>query len=162
MKIKIIFLLLFCVSFSYSQKSSEEVFKRISTEATHFVVDTSDVPQDKLTKKIEKLLETKGGFNIQEALQFKIAEDVTKKDITSEEAQKREQFFATGKGKKWLNNAIIWMYRNQFSISEINKLTKFYKSPIGKKMTEKFPIIMIESMKSAEKIMEIYKLKNQE
>ena len=161
MKIKIILLFLFCIHFGYSQNTSEAVFNKITTEAMNFKVDTSAVPQDKLTKKIKKLIETKGGFNIYEAIQFKIAEDLNKKEISNSEAQKREQFFTTGKGKKWLDNAIIWMYRNQFSLSEIKKLTQFYTSSVGKKMTEKFPTLMLESMKSAEKIMEIYKQENQ-
>ncbi|WP_376785803.1 DUF2059 domain-containing protein [Kaistella carnis] len=35
----------------------------------------------------------------------------------------------------------------------MRKLIKFYRSSAGQKLSEKFPIIMLESLKSAEEIM---------
>ena len=67
---------------------------------------------------------------------------------------KNNRKFKNKKGKKWLNNAIIWIYRKQFTLKEINQLIKFYKSSAGQKMTEKFPILMLQSLKAGEEIKE--------
>ena len=53
-----------------------------------------------------------------------------------------------------MNNAVIWIYRKQFTVKEINQLIRFYKSSAGQKMAEKFPILMIQSLKAGEEIKE--------
>lgn len=156
---KYIFIIAFLCfsSLMYSQDTEKDIFKRITTAVEKFTVDTTAVPEDKLTEHIRKLRETKGGFNINEAILYKITEDRNKKDITAEEAAQLEDFILKGKGKVWLENAVIWIYRKHFSLSEIKALTRFYSSSAGKKFSYNFPIIMIESFKSAEKIIEKYK-----
>lgn len=140
-----------------SQNSGKEIFQRITSEVEKFKVDTSAVPNDKLTQEIKSLQKVKGGFNINEAILYKITEDLIKGDISAEDAEKMETFFTNGKGKKWLENAVIWIYRKKFTLSEIKDLNKFYKSSAGKKLSQDFPIIIIESIKSAEIIIEKYK-----
>lgn len=144
----------------YCQNSGMEVFKRISAEVENFTVNTSAVPEDKLTQEIRKLRKAKGGFNIDDAVLYKIAEDRNKNDISGEEAEKLINFFTKGDGKIMLENAVIWIYRDHFTQPEIKKLKRFYSSSAGKKMSQNFPIIMIESLKSAEKIIENYKSKD--
>lgn len=160
MKNNILLFFLFFSGLAYSQDSSKEIFQSISTELKQFTVDTSDVPQDELTEEIRRMREAKGGFNINNAILFKIAEDRNNGKISAEEADKTERFFTTGDGKKWLENAVIRIYRNHFSLEEVKEITKFYQSAAGKKMAESSPIIMAESLKSAEKIIEKYKSKN--
>lgn len=78
MKALIFFLfLMFSISLS-AQTHEKETFQRITAEVSKFVVDTTEVPHDRLTKEIIKLRNAKGGFNINEAILFKIGEDTTK------------------------------------------------------------------------------------
>lgn len=159
MKIATLFCLLFVTILLHAQSSAAETFQRISAAAENYVVDTTAVPDDKLTAAIKKLRRVKGGFNINEAILFKIAEDRNKGDITKEESDKLEDFFANKNGKVWLENAVIHIHRNIFTLSEVKQLTKFYQSEAGKKMSANFPVIMLQSMKAAEKIIEAYKQK---
>ncbi len=144
-----------------SQTEGEEVFKRIKTEMENYKVDTTDVPSDKLTKEIQKLRAVKGGFNINEAILFKIEEDRLKGNISQEESEKLESFFSKGKGKNWLDNAVIHIYRNYFSVSEVKKMCKFYQSSAGQKYSEKFPIILAQTTQAAELITDGLKNKKQ-
>ncbi len=159
MKIFTLICLLFVSVLLQAQSNAAETFQRISAAAESYVVDTTAVPDDKLTAAIKKLRRVKGGFNINEAILFKIAEDRNKGDITKEEGEKLEDFFANKNGKVWLENAVIHIHRNIFTLSEIKQLTKFYQSAAGKKMSDNFPVIMLQSMKAAEKIIEVYKQK---
>lgn len=155
------YLLLFFALFtslSHSQiKEDVSIFDKISKEMKDFKIDTTSVPKDKLSRKIEYLRKIRGGFNINEAIEYKIAEERSKENAPKEELDKMEAFFKSGNGKKWLDNATIWIFRNEFSLREINQLIKFYKSSAGQKMADKLPILMIKSVKASEEITEIYK-----
>lgn len=50
-----------------------------------------------------------------------------------------------------LKNLIVPIYSKNLEEKEIDDLIAFYKSPTGKKLIEKLPIIMNESMKVGEK-----------
>lgn len=156
MKKRIILLFLFLSVLCHAQndKTNAPIFEKIALEMKEFKLDTTSVPNDKLSKRIEKLRSLKGGFNINEAIEFKIAEERSKENPPTEELDKIEAFFKNGNGKKWLNNAVIWIYRKQFTLKEINQLIRFYKSSAGQKMAEKFPILMIQSLKAGEEIKE--------
>ena len=156
MKRLVTLVFLFTSFLAVSQNDLSE-FKRIEQKMQSFKVDTSAVPEDKLTKEIRELRNLKGGFNINGAMQYKIAEERAKKEIPTQELDQLEAFYTSGNGKKWLDNAIIWIYRNQFTYSEIKALQKFYKSSAGVKMAENFPVIMIQSLKAAEVITEQFK-----
>lgn len=156
MKILLTFILCCISALAFSQNNLSE-FKRIEQKMQSFKVDTSAVPEDKLTKEIRQLRNLKGGFNINGAIQYKIAEERAKKELPKEELDKLEAFYTSGNGKKLLDNAIIWIYRNQFTYSEIKALQKFYKSSAGVKMAENFPVIMIQSLKAAEVITEQFR-----
>ena len=154
-KTSALFFILFTI-WSNAQKdtTTSPIFEKIALEMKEFKLDTTSVPNDKLSKSIEKLRRLKGGFNINEAIEFKIAEERSKENAPTEELDKIEAFFKNGNGKKWLNNAVIWIYRKQFTLKEINQLIRFYKSSAGQKMAEKFPILMLQSLKAGEEIKE--------
>jgi hypothetical protein len=156
-KIKTLFFIFFTLSSqAQNDKTTAPIFEKIALEMKEFKLDTTSVPNDKLSKRIEKLRSLKGGFNINEAIEFKIAEERSKENAPTEELDKIEAFFKNGNGKKWLDNAVIWIYRKQFTLKEINQLIRFYKSSAGQKMAEKFPILMIQSLKAGEEIKENY------
>lgn len=144
-------------SFSQSKITSPSIFERLSKEAASYKPDTSAVPDDKLTRKIIALREAKGGFNINEAIEFKLGEAKQKNEITEDIYDKANDYFTTGDGKRQLDNAVIWIYRNNFTFKEIKQLTKFYKTSAGRKMSEQLPLIIIESLAAAEKIQEGFK-----
>ena len=145
------------LNFCAAQNQHSEIFQKITSTLKDFKANTSAVPEDQLTHEIRKLREIKGGFNINEAILFKIGEDLSKGDLTELDAEKLDHYFKVGQGKTDLDNAVIWIYRDLFSSSKIRKLTKFYRSSAGQKLSQKFPIIMLESLKSAEEIMTNYK-----
>ncbi len=137
-------------------KKQYSIFEKITGSVKDYKLDTSSVPADKITNKIIELRELKGGFNINEALEFKLEEDKQKGEIPIAEFEKFAAFMKTGNGKKWLDNAVIWIYRQRFTYNELKKLVKFYKTTVGKKMSGDFPIIMMQSLTAAEMIKGIY------
>lgn len=145
------FFALFCsVAIVAQPQKSPKVFDRINAEMAAFKVDTTAPPDDQLSEKIVALRKLRGGFNINEALEYKIAELRTQKN--TEGLDRMEAFFKTGKGSKWLENAVIWIYRKQFTLTEIDELIRFYQTPAGQKMAEQFPVIMLQSLKASEQI----------
>ncbi len=153
--------LLFCSfqQFGISQVDKSSIFNRISETMKTFQIDTSAVPNDKMSDKIKVLRDLKGGFSINEAMDYKIAEARSKNEISEIDYQNINKFLTVGNGKKWIDNSIIWIYRKHFTYNEIKQLIKFYKTSAGQKMATDFPIIMIQSVKSAEFILEKYKEK---
>jgi hypothetical protein len=137
------------------------IFDRIATGVKDFQLDTTSAPNDKITNTIIELRSLRGGFNINEAVDYKIQEDRQKKEIPKEELDKLETFFKTGNGKRWLDNATIWIYRQHFTYKELKRLVKFYKTSAGQKMATDFPVIMMQSLRAAELIKDIFaNLKN--
>ena len=153
MKTRVLFFALMISGLCTAQQTARETYQRIANSAKNYVVDTTAVPEDKFTREIRNLRKAKGGFNINEAILFKIGEE----NMPASEKEKLEQFFTLGEGKKHLDNAVIWIYRKYFTLDEVKKLTRFYKSTTGKKMAANFPVIMLQSLKAAESIAEKYK-----
>ena len=133
-----------------------DIFTRIANGVKDFKPDTTVAPTDRITKKIIELRSLKGGFNINEAIDFKIEEDKQKNEVPKEELEKLSVFFKSGNGKRWLDNAAIWIYRHHFTYSELKQLVRFYKTSAGQKTASNFPIIMLQSLKAAEMIKDIY------
>jgi uncharacterized protein len=134
--------------------SHSAVFERIMKGATSYKLNTSTPPNDKVTKKIVELRGLRGGFNINEAIAFKIEEDRRKKEMPEAELKKLSDFFTTGQGKTSLDNAVTWIYRDNFTYKELKQLVKFYKTSAGRKMADNFPVIMLQSLAAAEQIKE--------
>lgn len=140
-----------------SNKTARGIFDRIAKEIQEFKLDTTAAPDDKITKKIRELRNLKGGFNIEEAIEFKLAEDSEKKEMPREEIEKFSYFIKQGDGKRWLDNAVTWIYRKHFNYAELKKLVKFYKTSAGQKMATDFPVIMLKSLRAVEMIVEMKK-----
>lgn len=150
-------LLLTIESSSQENKPLPPIFERLTTAAKDYKLDTSTPPADKSTKRIIELRNLRGGFNINEAIDFKIEEDRQKKDLSPEEAARLSEFFKSGNGKQWLDNAVIWIYRKSFTEQELKQLVKFYRKPAGQKLATEFPAIMLQTLRAGEMIVEIYK-----
>ncbi len=152
------FILLLSISAS-GQKDTvtySSIFEKITNSVKDYKLDTSAAPNDKLTNKIIELRQLKGGFNINEAIDYKLEEDKQKAEIPAAEFAQFAAFMQTGDGKKWLDNAVIWIYRQRFTYKELKKLVKFYKTSAGQKMSADFPIIMMQSLAAAEMIKGVY------
>jgi len=146
----LLFFLLTVICQNTIAQSSDNIFETLTTELKNFKIDTTAPPNDKITKQIIKLREIKGGFNINEALQFKIGEEKTKGEKPKEEIEKIMAYFTNGHGAELLNNAVTWIYRNEFSFSELKKLTKFYQTSAGHKLSSRFPVIMLKCLAASE------------
>ncbi len=159
-KLTCIFCLLRLIAFSQSDtnttKATPDIFDRIAKSVKDFKLDTTAAPDDKITRKIVELRNLKGGFNINEAIEYKLQEDKQKGEISDLQVQQFSAFMTKGNGKKWLDNAVIWIYRQHFTFKELKQLVKFYKSQAGQKMSTQFPVIMIQSLMAAETIKDVY------
>jgi hypothetical protein len=153
---------LFAFGSAFSQTNPDaraidlSVFERLTNEVKNYKPDTSAVPDDKITRKIIEVRTLKGGFNINEAVAYKIEEERKKNDMPKEELDKIATFFKSGKGKRWLDNAVIWIYRQRFTYKELKQLARFYKTPAGKKMGADLPVIMLQSLAAGEMIKGMY------
>ena len=128
------------------------VFEKLMNEVKNFRLDTSAVPDDALTKKIRELRELRGVFNINEAIQFKLQEEKSKGEKTASEIAMLEASFQSGNGRRWLDNAIIWIFRKHFTLKEVKALVKFYRSDAGQKLATTFPLVMMESLAAGQAI----------
>ncbi len=159
--ISILFIFLTCTAFSQSDTNAKAdslaIFEKITKEVKDYKLDTSSAPNDNLTRKIIELRKLRGGFNINEALDYKLEEDKQKNEIPKEELDKFSYFFKSGNGKKWLDNSVIWIYRQHFTSKELKQLVRFYKTSAGQKMATDFPVITMKSLRAAEMIKDIYK-----
>lgn len=98
---------LFIFEFLCSTKSAVGKISKLASTLKDFKVNTSPVPEDQLTHKIRKLREIKGGFNFNEAILFKIGEDLSKGDLTQLDAENLDYYFKVGQGKTDLDNAVV-------------------------------------------------------
>lgn len=132
------------------------IFERLTADLKDFKLDTSSPPNDRITKKIIALRTLKGGFNINEAVEYKLAEDKQKNEIPPAAFQKFSTFITEGNGRKWLDNAVIAIYRQYFTYKELKQLVRFYQTAAGKKMASEFPFIMMKSSAAGEAIKNMY------
>jgi uncharacterized protein len=144
--------MLVLISIRTNAQSPSGIFTRITEELKQFKPDTTQVPEDAITRKIRELRDLRGVFNINEAVQFKIAEDSVKQEITAEEAHKLRESFTNGHARRLLDNAVINIYRSHFTHKELKQLVRFYRTPAGRKMAVDFPVVMLKSLMSAEMI----------
>ena len=137
--------------------TTPNIFEKLTSAAKNFRLDTSAAPADRITAKINELRSLRGGFNINEVMQFKIEEDRQKKETPAKDLDVLAAFFTSGKGKYWLDNAVTWIYREHFTYRELKKIVKFYRTTAGQKMATDFPAIMIKSLQAAEMIADLNK-----
>ena len=136
------------------------LMQRISKEISGFKADTSAVPNDKITKKIEELRKYRGKFNVDALVDIKLAQAKKSHLLSKEQYDQANNFFKKGNGKRWLDNAIIWVYRKHFSYKELKAMVRFYRSTAGQKWASEFPIVAIQNSLAAEQIGKIYKNMN--
>jgi uncharacterized protein len=146
----------FCQVDSLNTKSPLLIFDRLTKDLKEYRPDTTAVPNDKITKVIIELRNLRGGFNINEAIEYKLEEDKQKKEISEADFESFSVYFKNGNGKKWLDNAVIWIYRQHFTYQELKQLVKFYKTPAGQKIATEFPVVMMKSLAAAEGIKNMY------
>ena len=137
-----------------------DVYERITKQVAIYRPDTSMAPNDKITRKILELRALRGGFNINEAVAFMIQDERQKGEKPKAQLDQLAAHFTLGKGRRWLNNAAIWIYRNHFTYKELKQLVKFYKTSAGKKMAVDFPVIVLKSMAAAEMLKINFEEKN--
>ena len=159
MKKSLIVVLCFAISFLFLQletKAQEgpSVFEKLTNSLKEYKPDTTTPPDDKLTRKIIQLRELKGGFNINEAFNYKIEEEMQKGETPKAELEQLKAYFTTGDGKRRLDNAVIWVYRQEFTYKEIKKLVRFYKTSAGQKLSSSLPVIILRSLVAAEMVKE--------
>jgi len=136
--------------------TSRSVFSRLENEMKNFSPDTTEAPKDRITTMITEIRRLKGGFNINEAIEYKLQEAKQKKEISDTAYEAASAFFMEGRGRQLLDNAVVWIYRKQFTSAELKELLRFYKTSAGKKMAEHFPLILLQSAAAAEMIKGIY------
>jgi hypothetical protein len=96
------------------------------------------------TKKIKALLELTGSGN----LGMRVLQNMVTnfKKTYSEVSEKFWDDFMKEVNADDLENLIVPIYDKHFTEAEIDDLTKFYRTPTGKKMIEMTPTITDESM----------------
>ena len=145
--------------FAQNENASQNlppVFQRIAEGMKNYKLDTLTPPDDKSTRLIVELRELKGGFNINEFLQFKMEEESQKPENDTKEFREAMDFFTTGNGKKWLDNAVINIYRNHYTEKELKALVKFARTNAGQKMASETPLIILQAASAGEMIKEQY------
>ena len=152
----VLFLMISNASFSQNEIDKTNIpipiFERLTNDLKNYKLDTSAAPNDKITKKIIELRALRGGFNINEAIEYKLAEDKQKAEIPAGGFEKFSAYFTTGEGRRWLDNAVTSIYRQYFTYKELKQLVKFYKTSAGQKMAADFPLIMMKSLAAGEAI----------
>ncbi len=124
----------------------------IVEEVKNYKIDTSDVPHDRLTRKINELRSAKAGINIDDIIMYKINEEEEKNEKPKEITAALKKQFTSGKGKRLLDNATIWIYRQTFTYKEIKQLIHFYKTGAGKKLSRDYPVLLLKTLMATEKV----------
>ncbi|MGZ8545720.1 MAG: DUF2059 domain-containing protein [Flavisolibacter sp.] len=153
-KIYVFFIMLFSAQNIFAQDSTQlkNIFERITSEVQSYKIDTSAVAEDRFTKKVWELRALKGGFNINEAIEFKMEEEAKEGKTSQAQLDLLKASLTNGKAKQWLDNAVIHIYRQHFSYKEMKQLVKFYKTSAGQKLATDFPVIMMKSLMAAQVI----------
>jgi hypothetical protein len=120
-------------------------------------LDTTDVLNDKLTKKILELKKEKTGIGLESIMYIKIMEEKQKPNSkrTTDFFNRLQQEITSGRTSSLIDNCFVNIYRRTFTETEIDDLIRFYKSPAGKKMEREFLPLLVESAKAAELLLEM-------
>lgn len=132
------------------KRDTTSIFDKIFKSVSQYKVDTTVPPDDKITRTIATLRTLRGGFNIMEAIDFKLEEDRRKGEMPPAEIEALARFFKEGSGRQKLDNAVTWIYRKHFTYNELKQLVRFYKTGAGQKLAADFPLIMLQSLTAAE------------
>lgn len=104
---------------------------------------------EKKTQQIISLMEKIGTKKILEQMTISMKENY-QKNFPDTPTEFWDNFFKEMKGDD-LINLIVPIYDKHFTEEDINALVAFYDTPVGKKMVEKLPLIMQESITVGQK-----------
>ena len=157
MKVAIIIPVLLMHIFSISQLDTSFIAKLKALETVNSLkYDTVAVANDLLTKKIKLLRSERNGLTTETILRIKIMEEQQKDTSRSKEFYNELlKEVTTGKTSQLIENSLINLYRRTFTEKEIDELILFYKTSAGKKMDKEFILLMLQSVKDAEKLLEL-------
>lgn len=157
MKRLILISILFIPFISFSQIDTAFIARIKALDTANILkLDTTSVPNDRLTQKIRELRNEKQGLSIETIIKLKIEEErQNDKEHPKEYFDKLFTEVTAGKTGKLIDNCVINLYRRTFTEEEIEQLIAFYKTPAGKKMDNEFLIILVESAKDAEQLLKI-------
>jgi hypothetical protein len=133
-----------------TSKKRLSAFDQISLELQAYKPDTSAPPDDRITRTIRQIMALRGGFNINEALEYKIEEDRHRGEIPEVDLNQLALYLQKGEGRRQLDNAIIWIYRSTFNLKELQQIKYFYATSAGQKMADSFPLLMLKSLAAAQ------------
>ena len=156
---KLIIYLFFLSNFqtSWAQLDTAFLLKIKSLDTANILkLDTMPVPNDRLTRKIKLLRQQRTGITTEAILNIKLGEEQGKNSsLPKEFYEKLRANLLEGEGHFLIENSVINLYRRTYSEKEIDQLIRFYKTSAGKKSDKENFFLMIESVKDAEKIMEL-------
>ena len=151
-------MVILCCFHAQAQTDSTKIpgiFDRITSEVKSYKIDTSFAPKDKITSVILELRELRGGFNINEAIEFKMQEEEKEGKTPKATLDHLRKEFTSGKGKRWLDNAVIHIYRQHFTYKELKQMVKFYRTSAGQKLATDFPFIMMKTMMAGQVVHDV-------
>jgi len=118
-------------------------------------IDTTAAPNDELTKEIKTMLNGSGAMKASvETMKYMI--DMQRKNpsqtLPGEFYDRFLQSIESGRIGGLLENAIVKVYREKFTLQEVKEVTAFYASATGKKMAAEQTAISTNSRVAGEKI----------
>ncbi len=106
--------------------------------------DTTLVPQDALTTAIWELVKESG----EESFSAELKKNINEVREADAEGKLPPEFydrllaeFEKGEIHKWIMNTIVRIYREKFTLEEVNEVLRFYRTPVGKKLVKAVPEI---------------------
>ena len=152
MKIVFFFICLALSATSFSQVDTAFLLEIKSLDTLNSLrLDTTSVPNDMLTRKIKELRKEKNGIDLETMIFIKLKEQQEKDTIhNADYYQLLTNEITSGHTGLLIENCVINLYRNTFSLTEIKDLIAFYKTSAGKKMNKEFILLVLRSAKDAE------------
>ena len=146
-------LCLFTVS-SYAQNNAVNIsaIQSLFGDAK-FKIDTSAVPEDRLTEKIRILRAERGPINMDNVIKYTIQSQQANDKVRPKEYYDRflEQC-QQGEAHRMIENILINLYRQCFTEEEADQLIEFFKSSAGKKMRTDFLLLSATGATAVQKI----------
>ena len=118
-------------------------------------IDTTLAPDDDLSKEVKKLLVKTNAMGAAVATMKGTLESQRKAGNAQIPAEFYDRFVASvenGRVGRMLENVIIKIYRQKFTLSEVKEVNKFYDSAIGKKLASETVYIATAARTEGEKI----------
>lgn len=118
-------------------------------------IDTTAAPDDELTKEIKTMLNGSGSMKASvETMKYMI--DMQRKNpsqtLPGEFYDRFLQSIESGRIGGLLENAIVKVYREKFTLQEMKEVNAFFSSPAGKKMATEQTALAAASRIAGEKI----------